>query len=159
MELTTLLFYPIYLLIGFVLTLIFIPQKEYKEYLLYGIMAGGLGDVIMVGLFQNLFHIMWFKNMGVFGVLGQNALSPLSWIVTVMLFLRFLPGRKTFLCIYILTFGCASTAYGIVVRNANLYDFQAWFYPIPAYLIFVMWWSFAAWLFSKTSSLIPRVRP
>lgn len=66
MELTTLLFYPVYLLIGFVLTLIFIPQKDYKEYLLYGIIVGALGDVIMVGLFQNLFHIMWFKNMGYF---------------------------------------------------------------------------------------------
>lgn len=159
MELTTLLFYPVYLLIGFVLTLIFIPQKDYKEYLLYGIIVGALGDVIMVGLFQNLFHIMWFKNWGIFDVLGQNALSPLSWTVTVMLFLRFLPGRKTFRYIYILTFSCASLAYGIVVRNANLYDFQAWFYPIPAYLIFVMWWSFAAWIFNKTSSLIPRVRP
>lgn len=159
MELTTLLFYPVYLLTGFALTLIFIPQKEYKEYLLYGIIVGALGDVIMVGLFQNLFHIMWFKNMGIFNVLGQNALSPLSWIVTVMLFLRFLPGRKIFFYIYILTFGCASVAYGIVVRNANLYDFQAWFYPIPSYLIFVMWWSFAAWLFNRTSSLIPRVRP
>ncbi|TCL32443.1 hypothetical protein EV210_1218 [Anaerospora hongkongensis] len=159
MELTTLLFYPVYLLIGFVLTLIFIPQKDYKEYLLYGIIVGALGDVIMVGLFQNLFHIMWFKNMGIFDVLRQNALSPLSWTVTVMLFLRFLPGRRTFCYIYILTFSCASVAYGIVVRNANLYDFQAWFYPIPAYLIFVMWWSFAAWIFNKTSSLIPRVRP
>lgn len=159
MELTTLLFYPVYLLIGFVLTLIFIPQKDYKEYLLYGIIVGALGDVIMVGLFQNLFHIMWFKNRGIFDVLGQNALSPLSWTVTVMLFLHFLPGRKTFRYIYILTFSCASVAYGIVVRNANLYDFQAWFYPIPAYLIFVMWWSFAAWIFNKTSSLIPRVRP
>jgi len=159
MELTTLLFYPVYLLIGFVLTLIFIPQKDYKEYLLYGIIVGALGDVIMVGLFQNLFHIMWFKNMGIFDVLRQNALSPLSWTVTVMLFLRFLPGRRTFCYMYILTFSCASVAYGIVVRNANLYDFQAWFYPIPAYLIFVMWWSFAAWIFNKTSSLIPRVRP
>jgi hypothetical protein len=126
MELTTLLFYPVYLLIGFVLTLIFIPQKDYKEYLLYGIIVGALGDVIMVGLFQNLFHIMWFKNMGIFDVLRQNALSPLSWTVTVMLFLRFLPGRRTFCYIYILTFSCASVAYGIVVRNANLYDFQAW---------------------------------
>lgn len=155
----TLLFYPVYLLIAFVLTLIFVPQKDYKEYLIYGVMVGALGDVIMVGLVQNVFHIMWFKNMGIFDVLGQHALSPLSWLVTVMLFLRFLPSRKTFLYIYILTFSCASVAYGIVVRNANLYDFLAWFYPIPAYLIFVLWWSFAAWIFSKTSSLIPRGRP
>ncbi|WP_312563161.1 hypothetical protein [Anaerospora sp.] len=155
----TLLFYPVYLLIAFTLTLIFIPQKDYKEYLIYGIIVGALGDVIMVGLVQNVLHIMWFKNMGIFDVLGQHALSPLSWLVTVMLFLRFLPSRKTFLYIYILTFSCASVAYGIVVRNADLYDFLAWFYPIPAYFIFVLWWSFAVWIFSKTSSLIPRGRP
>jgi len=46
----TLLFYPFYLLIAFTLTLIFIPQKDYKEYLIYGIIVGALGDVIMVGL-------------------------------------------------------------------------------------------------------------
>lgn len=154
----TLLFYPVYLLIAFILTLIFIPQKDYKEYLIYGVIVGALGDVIMVGLVQNVFQIMWFKNMGIFNVLGQHALSPLSWLVTVMLFLRFLPSRKTFQYIYILAFSCASVAYGIVVRNADLYDFLAWFYPIPAYLIFVLWWSFAAWIFSKTSSLIPRGR-
>ncbi|TCL75156.1 hypothetical protein EDC14_100387 [Hydrogenispora ethanolica] len=72
----TILFYPVYLTITFVLSLIFVPRRDYKEYLCYGLITGGLGDMVVVALFQNLFHIIWFKNAGLFNVLGQNFLSP-----------------------------------------------------------------------------------
>lgn len=153
MELVSLLFYPSFLLIMFIFTLIFIPRKDYKEFFTYGLLVGALGDMVVVGLMQNLFQVMWFKNMGIFSVLGQNLLSPLSWLVTVMLFLRFLPHRLWFRYAYIFAFACFSVAYGILVRNVNLYDFYAWFYPFVAFLIFLGWWSFATYLFLKTSSL------
>ncbi|CUH97648.1 putative membrane protein [Propionispora sp. 2/2-37] len=153
MDLVTLLFYPSYLLIMFIFTLIFIPKKDYKEFFIYGLLIGALGDMLIVGLMQNFLQVMWFKNMAIFAVLGQNLLSPPSWLVTVMLFLRFLPHRRWFRYPYIFTFACTSVAYGLLVRNANLYDFQAWLYPIPAFFIFLGWWSLAAYLFLKTSSL------
>ena len=147
------LFYPTYLLIAFSLSLIYIPKKDYKEYLIYGFLLGGLGDILVVGLFQNLLHIMWFKNQGIFNVLGQNFLSPPSWTFTVMLFLYFLPRKGISLYLYILTFAAYSVGYGLIVHNAGLFDFRPWLYPVVSYFIFLGWWTFIAGVFLKTSRL------
>lgn len=150
----TALVYPVLLVAVFSLTLIFIPKKDYRRYLLYGFLIGGLGDIIAVTLFQNILKVMWFKNQGIFYVLGHNALSPPCWTLVVMIFLYFLPRWRSFLYPFIATWAFASLGFGYLVRNAELFDFVSWFYPIPAFLIFLGWWSFAAWLFLKTSPLV-----
>ncbi len=153
MTLAQNLFYPVFLVSTFILTLIFIPKKDYKTYLIYGLIIGGLGDFVLVSLMQNIFNVMSFKNQGIFNVLGQIALSPPSWAVSIMLFLFFLPTRKFFLYIYIVTWGLTSVSYGYVVHNVGLFDFEPWLYPIPSFIIFLTWWSFTAWIFLKTSDL------
>lgn len=147
------LFYPTFLLMVFILSLIYIPKKDYKEYFIYGVLLGGLGDVLVVGLFQNILNIIWFKNAGIFNALGQNLLSPPCWLFVVMLFLRFLPGRRPFLYLYIITVAFSSVGYGILVRNVGLFDYQPWFYPVFSFLTFLGWWCFITWLFFKTSTL------
>ncbi|MFZ7104310.1 MAG: hypothetical protein ACOWWO_16865 [Peptococcaceae bacterium] len=148
-----LLFYPVFLFMVFVLSLIYIPKQDYKEYFIYGVLMGGLGDVISVGIFQNLLHVIWFKNMGIFNALGQNLLSPPSWVFVIMLFLRFLPRRRYFLVFYVLTVAMSSVGYGILVRNAGLFDYRSWFYPVVSFFVFLAWWCTATWLFLKTSTL------
>ena len=152
----TTFFYPGYLLIAFIVVLIYVPKKDFKEYFIYGLILGGLGDVLVVGLFQNLLQIIWFKDAGIFNVLGQNLLSPPSWILTVIIYLHFLPQRRPFLYIYILTFALFSVGYGYLVHNVGLFDFRPWFYPIFSYFTFLVWWIFITWLFIKTSSLAKR---
>jgi len=149
--LTTNLFYPIYIALGFILVVIFIPREKIKEYFIYGLLLGGLGDILVVGLFQNLLHIISFKNAGIFLFLGMNFLSPISWTVTVMLFLNFLPRRKPFLYLYVLTFATFSVGYGYLVHNVGLFDFKPWFYPVYSFLTFLGWWSFISWIYIKTS--------
>ncbi|TGE35668.1 hypothetical protein E4K67_24390 [Desulfosporosinus fructosivorans] len=148
------LFYPTYILIAFIVVLLTIPQRDLKNYFIYGVLFGGLGDLIVVGLFQNVLHIIWFKNAGIFNILGQNLLSPPSWILTVMIFLRFLPSRKLFQYAYVLGFGAFSVGYGYLVHNVGLFDFKPWVYPLFAYFTFLFWWSTITWVFVKTSSLI-----
>lgn len=148
-----LLFYPAFLLMVFILSLIFIPRKDYKEYFIYGVILGGLGDVLVVGLFQDVLHIIWFKEAGIFDVLGQNILSPPSWTFVVMLFLRFLPSRRPFLYLYTLTVALSSVGYGILVKNVGLFDYRPWFFPIFSYFIFLAWWSFITWVFLRTNTL------
>ncbi|MDQ7092010.1 hypothetical protein REC12_00175 [Desulfosporosinus sp. PR] len=147
-------FYPTYILVAFIVVVITIPKKDFKEYFIYAMIFGGLGDIVTVGLFQNLFHIIWFKNAGIFNVLGQNLLSPPSWILTVMIFLHFLPARRSFLCVYVLGFAAFSVAYGYLVHNVDLFDFRPWFYPYFAYVTFLAWWSVITWTFIKTSTLV-----
>lgn len=147
------LFYPVFLVTVFILTLIFIPKDKYKEYFLYGFLVGCLGDIIVVFFCQDILGLMWFKNLGMFNVLNQMALSPLCWTVTIMIFLYFLPRKRLFLYPYVLTWALVSLGYGYMVHNAGLYDFVHWFYPFPAYIVFLGWWSLTAWLFLKTSPL------
>ncbi|KJS21595.1 MAG: membrane protein [Clostridiaceae bacterium BRH_c20a] len=146
------LFYPTFLLIVFILSLILIPKKDYKEYFIYGVILGGFGDVLVVGLFQNILNIIWFKNAGIFNALGQNLLSPPCWIFVVMLFLRFLPSRRAFLYLYIITVAFSSVGYGILVHNAGLFDYKPWFYPVFSFFTFLGWWCFITWVFLKTST-------
>ncbi|WP_088227554.1 hypothetical protein [Desulfosporosinus sp. FKB] len=147
-------FYPCYIVAAFIVVLLTIPQRDLKNYFIYGFLFGGFGDVVVVGLFQNILHIIWFKNAGIFNVLGENLLSPLSWILTVMIFLRFLPLRKVFQYTYIIGFAAFSVGYGYLVHNAGLFDFQSWYYPFFSYMTFLFWWSTITWVFIKTSSLI-----
>ncbi|WP_045575079.1 hypothetical protein [Desulfosporosinus sp. I2] len=152
----TTFFYPSYILIAFIVVLITIPKNDLKKYFIYGVLLGGLGDVVVVGIFQNFLNIIWFKNAGIFNVLGQNILSPPSWILTVMIFLSFLPQQKTFQYIYVFAFALFSVCYGYLVHNIGLFDFRPWFYPSFAYLTFLFWWSFITWIFIRTSSLDKR---
>ena len=76
--------------------------------MIYGMLVGGLGDVLSVFVYQNLLGFMWFKNQGLFYVLGQHALSPLCWTFTVMIFLYFLPAKRFFLYVYTLAWAMAS---------------------------------------------------
>lgn len=153
----TALFYPVYLAIVFSFTLIFIPKKEYKEYLIYGLINGGLTDMIAVGIFANLLHFMWFKNGGIFFTMGQIYLSPPCWTFSIMLFLYFLPAQRPFLYLYILNFTMYSFGYGLMVHNCGLYDFKSWFYYSIAPFIFLAWYSFSAWIFRKTSPLAKKL--
>ncbi len=150
---TAVLFYPVYLTIVFILSIIYIDRKDYKEYLTYGFLLGGLGDILTVGLFQNILRFMWFKNQGLFNVLGQNYLSPPSWTFTVMLFLYFLPRKGISQYLYVLTFAAFSVGYGLVVHNAGLFDFKPWLYPVVSYFIFLGWWSIITIVFLRTSRL------
>ncbi|HHT42039.1 MAG TPA: hypothetical protein GX014_01365 [Firmicutes bacterium] len=146
------LFYPVFVILVFLLTLIFIPRERYKHYLIYGLLVGGLGDIIVVTTFQNILGAMWFKNQGLFFVLRHHALSPVGWTFSVMIFLFFLPERRGFLYPYVPLWAAISVAYGYIVKNANLYDFQEWLFPIVAYLTFLAWWAFAAWFYLRTSN-------
>jgi len=90
----TLWVYPIFLVITFSLSLIYIPQKDYKEYLIYGFLLGGLGDMIVVGLLQDVFHVAWFKNQGLFKVMDQNFLSPPAGLLQWCFFSIFYPEKE-----------------------------------------------------------------
>lgn len=147
-------FYPGFLLLVFILSLIFIPKKDYKEYFIYGIVLGALGDIFVVTLMQNVFHFMWFMNQGIFNALGHHMLSPVCWLFVIMIFLRFLPRQRLFLYPYIISYACSSVAYGILVKNLSLFDYQPWFYPVIAFFIFLGWWCTVAFVFLRTSTLV-----
>lgn len=143
------LVYPAFSVLVFILSLIFIPRRVYKYYLIYGIVLGGGGDFAVTSLMQNVFHFIQFKNQGMFYALGLNLLSPLCWTFTLMLFLYFLPERRLPYWLYLAAFSMAALFFGYMVHNANLFDFQSWFYPYLGYLSFAVWWIISGWVYHK----------
>lgn len=144
------LYYPIFLTLTIVLTMILIPRDKYIDYFVYGFILGGLGDFILNNALRYL-GFTGYLNAGIFDVGGINILSPLSWVTVAMLFLRFLPQRRIFTYLYILTFAVFGVAHGYVVNNAGLYTFRPWLYPIPAFFFRFTMFGFMAWIFKKTS--------
>ncbi len=147
------LVYPVFLLFNLTFSLILIPRDKYQEYLMYGFLVGGLGDIILVTILQNFLGLVHFKNQGIFYVLGHHALSPLGWTLAMMLFLYFMPKRQVFLYFYTIAWSVLSLGFGYVVHNAQLFEFRSWFFPLPAYIMYLAWWIFAVQLFQKTSTL------
>ena len=107
-EIIRLLFYPVFLIAVFCLTLIFIPKIKYKEYFIYGFLIGGLGDIIVVGFMQNILGVMWFYNHGIFNVFKMMALSPLCWTANIMTYFY----SKNLRYPYILTWVCIALVLG-----------------------------------------------
>ncbi len=145
------LVYPILLVFALFLSLSIIPREKYRVYLIYGFLVGGLMDVLIVTILNNFLGIIQFKNQGIFNALGHHALAPICWTLIMALFLYLLPKPSIFLYFYILAWGLLSIGFGYIVHNVGLFDFQPWFYPFPALIIFIVWLTFAAYLFRNTS--------
>lgn len=145
------LYYPIFLTLAILLTLILIPRDRYKQFFIYGFILGGLGDFVIAGLLSYL-GIAWFPNAGIFQLGRLNILSPLSWVPVTMLFLRFLPQRPLFLYGYIFTFATFGVCHGYVIQNVGLYDFQPWYYPGGAFLIILGLLSLITFVFIRSEN-------
>lgn len=145
------LYYPIFLTLAILLTLVLIPRDKYKQFLIYGLILGGLGDFILNGILSYL-GFAWFPNAGIFQLGKLNILSPLSWVPVTMLFLQFLPQRSLFLYAYILTFATFGVCHGYVVQNAGIYDFQPWYYPGGAFLVTLGFLSLITFVFTRSQN-------
>ncbi len=144
------LVYPIFIFSTLLLTITFIPRNNYRKYVSYGVILGGLLDVLVITIIQNILGIVHFKNQGIFYVLGHNALSPIGWTLTMGLFLYFLPQNRILRYFYLIAWSALAVGFGYIVHNANLFDFQSWWYPLPGFIAFLGWFWFATWIFTKT---------
>ena len=79
MELIQALFYPVFVLAVTVAIMIFIPRDQLRGLLPAAAVIGGLGDVIVVWLFQDVLKIIWFKNHGIWECANQHFFSPIGW--------------------------------------------------------------------------------
>ncbi len=147
------LFFPVFLFIALALSLIYIPRQQYKKYLLYAVISGGLGNMIISFVLIGVLKVVRYTDLGIFNVLGYNYLEPFAWVFIQMLFLYFLPARRWFRYGYILAFSGISVGFGDVIRNlgvsvASNLTMLRWLSP----LIFLAWWGFAAWFFRSNES-------
>jgi hypothetical protein len=147
-ELIQALFYPVFVLAVTVAIMIFIPRDQLRGLLPAAAVIGGLGDVIVVWLFQDVLKIIWFKNHGIWECANQHFFSPIGWTMVMVLYFYFFPRHLRILrYLYTAAWAALAVGYGVLVRNVELYDFRPWFFPVPIYLTFLGWFTFAIWAY------------
>lgn len=130
----------------FLATVLLIPRALYRKYLLYGLVLGGLADIVVVGLCNRVLHWFTWTSLGPANVFGWNALVPLSFTFWLMLYLYFLPLRTAFLIPYVIAFTGMGIIMGQVTRNLGLFSYKPFFVYLSPF-IFLAWFSAAAWVF------------
>ncbi|MTI84471.1 MAG: hypothetical protein FH756_11325 [Firmicutes bacterium] len=130
-----------------------IPKPEFKRYLLYGFIFGAIGDVIMVTLTGPILNLIKYHNMGPFSVFGLFSFwTPIAWMFAFMLFFYFLPARRAFLYPYIVGFSIFGYMVGLVLSGLGLFDYIG-FYKYSALIVFIVWFSIAAYAYLKIGNI------
>ena len=148
-DLTT-IFWPVLTIIFWIPTLIFIPRKEYKRFLIFGFILGGLLDVVSIILIGNIFGVFTY-NAGPFQAFGIPIFIPLAFTFVWMLFLYFLPFRIELLIPYIIGFCGFSVLMGIIEQNLGLFKYHQGLIldlTITA-AVFLVWFSLSAYVYRK----------
>ncbi|MGI6161431.1 MAG: hypothetical protein ACOYJD_05305 [Christensenellales bacterium] len=150
MESNYLVFWPLYLLSFFALTILAIPSREYKKYLIYGIVFGGIISTLSIIIIGNLFGVFTY-HAGSLTALGIPAPVPLAFIFTWMLFFYFLPSRRLFVILYTVFWVGLSVMLGVLLQNFGYftYDVGTVSGVIIQTLVFGAWFFFSVWYFMR----------
>ncbi|CUH95645.1 putative membrane protein [Propionispora sp. 2/2-37] len=150
--------YLIFTAVAGIAFLLLVPQNQYKRYLLYGLVFGGILDVFTIVTLVPINQIR-FMNMGNFSVLGFIPIFvPITWMFNFAIFFYLMPRRKGFLALYILTFTALSYIIGELMNAYGLFEYVG----MPEYvavLIFFTWYAFSAWFYLRDIQNVPVIQP
>lgn len=144
------LLYPGLLMVLFILMVFLIPRSDLRYYLPYGIVLGGLMDVVLTWLFQDIFKVIKFTNLGMFHCSGQTVFSPLGWTLVITLYLYLWPKSGGLKYAYTVTWSVLAVAFGQLLANVGLFQYVPWFYPIPLFFVLLGQFVFAVWIFQRS---------
>lgn len=130
-------------------SIVLIPRNLYKKYFLYGLVFGGLVDILLVSLLHFI-GVLNYKNMGVTSILGLFSFwTPIAWIFYFMIYFYFLPVRRSFLIPYVILFVALNYSVGLVMSQSGLYEIIGVYKYIQPF-IYLLWSSISAWTFLKS---------
>lgn len=78
-----------------------VPQKEIRRLFFYGLVFGGIFDVVVVST-ANLIGEFKYINYEPFGLMGLHFMAPISWTIFFIIYFYFLPERKLYIYIYVI---------------------------------------------------------
>jgi len=140
-------------LIPFIYTSIFaailvavVPKGEIRRLSIYGIIFGGVFDVVLL-IFTNLIGEFRYVNYEPFGLMGIHFLAPISWAIFYIIYFYFLPEKKMYVYIYVVTaifysmmFCQMITKLGVLQLAHGIYD---------SIFPFLVWFPVATWGYYK----------
>ncbi|KAF1084791.1 hypothetical protein SPSYN_01961 [Sporotomaculum syntrophicum] len=130
-----------------------IPRHEFKRYLIYGFIFGGIADVVVIIVLEPILNLIKYHNLGPFSIYGLFSFwTPVSWMFAFMIFFYFLPVRKVFLIPYIIGFSLFGYMVGIVLNGLGLFEYigiQKYLAPI----VFFVWFSISAYVYFRIGNI------
>ena len=146
--------YFIYLIYTTIFSLILIatvPKKEIHRLAIYGIIFGGLMDVLMLVLGKVTGQFAWI-NYGPLGFMGIPIFSNVSWAIYFIMYFYFLPKQKPFNYLFV----GAGVLFSILYTNLviELGIFKSPSRVLQPLIAFTGWFSLATWGFYKMNNYI-----
>jgi hypothetical protein len=119
-----------------------VPKKDIKRLFIYGLIFGGIFDIITVSL-ANLIGEFKYINYGPFGLMHIHFIAPLSWTIYFIIYFYFLPEKKLYRYIYTI----AGTFYSIMFCQmiTKLGVLKLAHGIIDSIIPFVIWYPIATW--------------
>lgn len=145
--------YPIYTMIFSIILIATVPKSEIKRLSIYGIIFGGMLDVV-VHLFGYITDWFSWVNYGPFGFIGVHIFANVSWSIFFILFFYFLPKQKPLNYIFIASgIFFSGLYYNMVIDLGILRSSSKFWLPLFG---FAFWFLIATWGFYKLNSFMER---
>ena len=121
-----------------------VPRETIRKLFLPAMIFGGVFDVAIIALVSKLLGVGGHINHGPFGAFGLPFFPPFAWTIWFLMFFYFLPERKPYIVLYILTAAAAAVMFSNVLINLGIF---AWHYGkfIVPLIIYGLWFSLSAW--------------
>jgi len=145
------LIYPMFTAIFAFVLIATVPKTEIRRLSIYGIIFGGIMDVI-VHIFGHITGLFSWINYGPFAFKGISIFASVAWAIFFILYFYFLPKQKPLNYIFV------SAAIGTSVLYYNLM-IDLGIFGTPSRMIvpilgFTLWFGVATWGFYKLNAFI-----
>lgn len=143
--------YPIDTIIFSIILIATVPRKEIRRLSIYGIIFGGIMDVL-VHFFGYITGLFSWINYGPFGFIGVHIFANVSWSIYFILYYYFLPKQKPLNYIFV----GAGIFFSLLYYNLiiDLGIFTSYGRIILPLFGFSFWYVIATWGFYKLNSFI-----
>lgn len=143
--------YPIFTTIFSLILIGTVPKKEIQRLSIYGIIFGGMMDVL-VHISGNVTGLFAWKNYGPFGYKRIPIFANISWAIYFILYFYFLPKKKPLNYIFAGAGVFFSTLYyNLMIDVGILKSSSRILLPLVG---FTGWFSVATWGFYKLNNFI-----
>ena len=119
-----------------------VPKKDIHWLFIYGLIFGGIFDIIIVGL-ANLIGEFKYINYEPFGLMGIHFMAPISWTIYFIIYFYFLPARKLYRYIYTTIGAFYSMLFCQMITKLGVLELAHGI--IDSIIPFVIWFPLATW--------------
>lgn len=119
-----------------------VPQKEIRRLFIYGLIFGGIFDIVVVGI-ANLIGEFKYINYEPFGLMGVHFMAPISWTIFFIIYFYLLPEDKFYRYLYVATGTFYSMMFCQMITKLGVLKLAHGI--IDSIIPFVIWFPVATW--------------